>query len=715
MYLAFLFLFLLFAAPSYSQSPLLCNVSTTTLLVRTEGLAERMGDIRLSCNGGTPGLTVTGNLGISLSVPITNHLTPGTPGDIQVTIDTGSGPVQASFNAQLTGPTTVSLAGLSFTTPPAGPVNIRVNNLRGSIGTMSTGQVVTATLAINGLSTIGLINNPVVVAIAQRGLLTNSSSTVIRCVGSPLPATIGLSNLFAAGTHFESTRLTEGFATAFQPRGPLETAGARFLIQYLKVPTGVLLYVPDVIAGSDALQPTAGGDLGQPQSGGQYGPGSGTLLLARVQGADAMGNGGSPVFIPPMSGAALSFDKATQLTVTNGSASVVYEVMDANPVVQESAQFPTFVSIASTGAAAGTAQESVSFAPVSTDATANTAAPIPRFIATQPPSDCQTVGDCNAGYFPVLVVFAAPEAFTAYQGGLALQPPGYIAVQNQNGAQSILNWTASVTYQSGSDWIMLDVSSGLNGGAVRVFLKPQKLAPGNYTAIVTIDAGVAGLKNIPVSLTVMALPPAPPPTANNPGVTSVTNGANFVLGPVVSGSIATIRGTKFSGKNVAVTFDGAPATILMSNDTQINVVVPDGMSGKSSAQVVVTVDGSSSPATTVPLATAAPAIFAGNTMNQDYSLNNATNGAQLGSTLRVFVTGLAQTGGTVLVRIGDWQDLAPGSAGPLTGWPGVQEVDVTVPADLQATTMDMQVCAVDAAGNKVCSAPAQVTLADAQQ
>src|SRR6478672_2790513 len=101
-----------------------------------------------------------------------------------------------------------------------------------------------------------LANNSVNVAVPLRGLLANSSSTTIRCVGSPLPSTISVTNLFLASTHFESTRLTEGFASAFQPRGALENAGTRFIIRYTNVPAGISLYTPDAVAGSDALQPT---------------------------------------------------------------------------------------------------------------------------------------------------------------------------------------------------------------------------------------------------------------------------------------------------------------------------------------------------------------------------------------------------------------------------------------------------------------------------
>src|SRR6266496_2896306 len=96
-----LILFTLFSVPSFSQTPLFCTASATPLAVRIEGLAEKMGDIVLGCSGGTPGAVITGNLSISLSVPITNRLTAGTPSDIVVTADTGSGPLPVAFTAQL--------------------------------------------------------------------------------------------------------------------------------------------------------------------------------------------------------------------------------------------------------------------------------------------------------------------------------------------------------------------------------------------------------------------------------------------------------------------------------------------------------------------------------------------------------------------------------------------------------------------------------------
>jgi uncharacterized protein (TIGR03437 family) len=557
-----------------------------------------------------------------------------------------------------------------------------------------------------------LINNSVVVALPQPGLLTNGSSTQLQCVASPVPTTPTVTNFFAAGTFFESTRFTEGFASSFQPKGPLETAGTRFLVRYTNVPAGILLYVPNTVAGSDAAQPTGGGDLGVPQAVGAYVAGSKTLVLSLVQGADATGNGGLP--------GPIAFNAVTQLPVANGFAYAVYEVLDSNPTVLESAQFPVFVGTASTGVGAGVANEAVTFAPISNDSTANSAAPIPRFLPIAPASDCQTVGDCGADYFPAMQVFAQPIVFTAIQGGLPLQPPGYIAVQNPNRGQSVLNWVASIKYQNGSDWLTLENPFGVNNGSVRVWAAPQKLAPGTYNASVIIDGGSAGTQAVPVTLVVTALPPSttPPPVTtppvvtptNNPAVTTVTNGANSLAGPVVAGSLATINGSKFTGKSVAVMFDSKPAKILNSSDTQLTVLVPDGLGSESSAQVVVTVDGLSSSATTVPLAFAAPAICGRCILNPDFTVNNATSGAPVSGIVHIFTTGLPESGGTVLVKIHDRDNLVPVDWSADPDLPGLQVVDVAVPGDLPAMTTTALVCVLDASNNKTCSAPAPITL-----
>jgi hypothetical protein len=108
----------------------------------------------------------------------------------------------------------------------------------------------------------------------------------VTCTGSPTPSTLSLSNLFAAGTAEQTTRVTEGFPASFQPKDPTSDTGTRFLLSYSNVPAGAAIYVPDAVAGSGATVPTAGGDLGTPAAVGQYTPASHTLLLVRVLNAD---------------------------------------------------------------------------------------------------------------------------------------------------------------------------------------------------------------------------------------------------------------------------------------------------------------------------------------------------------------------------------------------------------------------------------------------
>jgi hypothetical protein len=73
-------------------------------------------------------------------------------------------------------------------------------------------------------------------------------------------------------------------------------------------------------------------------------------------------------------------------------------------------------------------------------ATASTTAPIPRFVAVTPPSDCAAVGDCNASYYPQLQVTATPLQATAVSGGKPVAA-GNITIRDTRGG--VLDWSAS--------------------------------------------------------------------------------------------------------------------------------------------------------------------------------------------------------------------------------------------------------------------------------
>jgi uncharacterized protein (TIGR03437 family) len=456
-----------------------------------------------------------------------------------------------------------------------------------------------------------------------------------------------------------------------------------------------------MVAGSSALVPTSGGDLGTQQQVGQYVPGSGTLLLVRVQGADAAGAGGYP--LPTPSGIApVLLDSVSEVPLTNGAGYAVYEVADVTPSVLESAQFPTFVSVAN-ATAATVAQESISFAPVSTVMSASASDPVPRFAAVTPASDCTVLNDCQAGYFPKLSVDPISIQLTAIAGGAMTSQPGYIPVQNAGGG--VMNWSALVSYVTGSNWLTLDYTSGQNSGSVRVWALPQGLAAGTYQAKIVIDAGpLAGNATFPVTLTVRAAPtPTPTPTPAAPVVTvnSVVNAATFAVTPLVPGSLGTLFGANLSGKSVSATFDGIAATLLYVGASQINLQVPASLGSKTSTTLVVTVDGSSSAPQTVALAPVWPAIFAHGVLNQDYTENKAGSAAKAGSILQIFATGIP-TSATVSVEIADRRNLIPLYAGAAPGLTGVQQVNVAIPGDLSAITTPLIICAI-AGSQQACS------------
>jgi len=661
-----------------------------------------MGDISISCTGGAPGGAVGGNLTIFLNVNVTNKLVNNFT-DVQMTVDTGSGPVAANVSAQPFGVTAVVFNGLSFTLPASGQANLRISNLRGDASQVNgPQQQIYAYLAFNQQAP-AFPNTQFTVAIAQSGLLTQSSSSQVRCKGSPLPSTITLANLFARGTSFFSTRLTEGFASAFQAKDPLSDTGTRIMIRYLGFPTGARLFVPDYLAGSSAVQPTAGGDLGIAASGGQYAPGAGgSLLLIRVTGADESGAGGALALPIPGVGTT-SFTSASEVTLVNGAGNVVYEVVDSNSAIRESAQLPTFVGVLpNSGGGTIVADAKVSFAPLST-VTVASMAPVPRFADVTPQSDCEALGDCDASYFPKLFVDSPPLNFASpANAGIQIK---YVRVLNHGGG--FLNWTSAVTYQSGAGWLTADPTSATNNATLFVTVHPDKVGPGSYQASITVDGGpLAGSKVLPVELDVTS------GTATGaPVIAAVVNAASFQPVPLVPGSLATILGSNLAGTSVSVTFDAVRANLLYTGATQINLQVPGELALRTASVMIVTVDGQTV-AQTVALAAVSPAIFNPGVVNQDNTVNNASHPADLGTVIQIFATGLLSPGsGAITARIAGRVIPVPNYGGPAPGIPGLQQVNLMVPADLTAGTTPVQVCAVAADPQQpVCSPEATVYL-----
>ena len=162
----------------------------------------------------------------------------------------------------------------------------------------------------------------------------------------------------------------------------------------------------------------------------------------------------------------------------------------------------------------------------------------------------------------------------------------------------------------------------------------------------------------------------------------------------------------------SVTVNGKPAPILFASPSQINFQVP-WETATGTAQVVVTVDGTTSSAITVPVTTAAPGIFfnssgAAIAQNHDFSLNTPSNPAHAGSYIIAYLTGsgpvtpavadgaatpstgLVQPTLTPTVTIGGMTATVLGSA-YTPGFVSLLQLNITVPSGLAAGNYPMVV------------------------
>ncbi len=685
-----LFGLILFSASLAAQQSPVCVPSAGNANLRLEGLAESATDITLSCSGAKPNVPASAMLSIFTPVSITNHLSTGNTPDVAVLVTANGFQQPTPTSVQLVGSNQLNISGIQFTAGADGGVSILVRNLRLNVNSNASGKspLLVANMVATGLV---LTNTQIQLGAVTNGLLSSDSSAGIYTFGSPAPQMINMQNLFSAGTSFSTTRVTEGFSNAFIVKDGNSDNGTRIMLRYSNLPPSTRLFVPDLIAGSSAPQPTSAGDLGVPQSAGTYAGGS--LLLARVNGPNPDGSGGAASYRPPAGGTpSLPLTSASELQISNGAAFVVYEVVDAVPAVQESAQIPTFVSVTSGTPPGSYGQESLSFAPLSTIGTATMTDPVPRFAAVTPPADCTAVGDCQASYFPRLKLNSGPISLQSASNGTPAV--GYLPFVNTGGGA--MNWTAGVTFQNGSGWLSVSPTSGTNNATVSLHANPANLAPGTYNATITIDAGpAAGSQSVPVAFQVGQAAPL---------VSQVANAANGYVTTLVPGSFASIYGTGLAGNTVTVSFDGVAASLTYNSASQINLLVPGALTGKTSAQMLVSVDGRDGTPISVNLVNAAPAIFTNGVLNQDSSVNGTGKPAVRGSTLQIFLTGLPPVAGST-VNIGN-RSLQSVYSGQAPGVPGLQQVNVLLPADLTGTAQ-LTVCS---AAPVVCSPAYSVTI-----
>src|SRR5215831_15400170 len=106
-----------------------CQVTSTPLQVRAEGLTERFGDVVLACSGGTPGSILTGGLALFYPVGVTNRVDVNNQThDAVVSVDSGSGFAPLAVAGQVSG-NNISFNGIRVAAPSGG-LNLKVSGVR---------------------------------------------------------------------------------------------------------------------------------------------------------------------------------------------------------------------------------------------------------------------------------------------------------------------------------------------------------------------------------------------------------------------------------------------------------------------------------------------------------------------------------------------------------------------------------------------------------
>jgi uncharacterized protein (TIGR03437 family) len=676
-----------------------------------EGLAELVGNITLTCSGGTGNINTF--LFVEVNATITNRLdVNGNPTNISVTGATSySPPVLSASNALFF--TSVQLPGAGATLTISG-IRAAVPSITGGVGTPDVEALVSATQ-------LSLPGSPVVIGISAPTLLSSVLNYGVPCLGSPSPANPNFANLVAAGTAYSTIRVTEASVGAFTPKNAGADFGLRFLVNLSGYGPNAQVYVPDVIAGNRDAIPTSAGGFNTAPSGGTYS--SGSLLLTRVDGADSTGNSGTLFAGLPAAGT--SFSSVSQVNMVNGAGFVTYEVLDANPNLLNSAQIPVFVAVpASSCSTAVENTLAAAIAPASNVGVPTQTDPIPRYIATPPPSDCTAIGDCAAAYFPLLTV--APTSITMNGSSLGSTQIAFLTVGNggssqftfsvstqylPQGGQSVANWLSiNGTTTNGTVTGLVDPAGGVNSVVLTLSASPAALPiPSTYYAYVTINAGSAGTSTLLVEFNVS---PA------GPVLQGVVNAANFQTGAITAGSFAAIYGLNLSPETAqqpTVTFNTFPAEIVYDGATQVNVLVPMEVVNAASAGVTVTIDGVVSNTFPVNLVANAPAVFNPGILNQDNSVNSASAPASLNDIVQIFLTGLATPVTVpVTVSIGGLSFTGPQLiyVGPVPSVPGLEQVNVQVPNTLIFTgnSAPLSICVPAPPLQPLCSAPVSLYL-----
>jgi uncharacterized protein (TIGR03437 family) len=411
-------------------------------IARSEGLAEEVADLLVTCTGGTP--TTTGapvpavNISISLDIGVTSRINGSnateslllidepapssqlvcTPGPCAITgTGTGSGVYDGStgrptiFIGTLLNDITIGFSNVPLDPPGSGTRILRISNVRAGVALFQLAPDAPPGVTLDIQVGAVPINNPTqTAAFMQPGL------SVGAITAPSLPCGSNNAVVNANTSPDFSLNFSEGFASAFkvqagatqnQPGGPynsetgfynaaltgipvssLADSGTRLRATFNNVPAGVSIYVSTTQNNSSSAS-----------------------LQAALTSAET----------GPFSAVVPTVGNYAQIPITNGSGIAVWEIIMTDPNSIEQANFGVVVSYG-TPVGAATATVNSNLAPVSTTPFVLSSGPAPRFVDISVPQTAFAIAGC-----PTQTIYPQPplpdaEVGQAYSITFAVVP-----------------------------------------------------------------------------------------------------------------------------------------------------------------------------------------------------------------------------------------------------------------------------------------------------
>ncbi len=255
---------------------------------------------------------------------------------------------------------------------------------------------------------------------------------------------------------------------------------------------------------------------------------------------------------------------------------------------------------------------------------------------------------------------ANPASLTFnYTVGQSAPPTQSVSVTISGGGAAAI---AAQVSAGAASWLSVAPASGTTPATLTVTATPGLLTAGSYTGTISVTSpGALTPLSINVTFVVVAIP--------KPLITAVDNAASYGAGGVSPGENITIFGTGVgpgtlapgtvangawgtSAGNTRVLFDGIPAPVIYASAIQTSVMVPYGIGGRPTTNIVVEYSGVQSNAVAYNVVAAAPGIYTlnqqgvgpGAVLNQDgVTVNTPSAPEKRGNVVAVYMTGEGAT------------------------------------------------------------------------